>query len=268
MIVYVPDESGSGGVFYDATDKSLSVRANPPMGLGGREALVLDPARPRFESIPACGPDSSRLQVERKVRLVADGRASVSESVELTGYYASSLRTHLKSLEAAQRKGWAQQALAGWLAGSELQSFSAREIKDNEKALALDLVYALPHACERDGSALRCASGPTWERHYLEVEPVNSRRTPFAIEYPLQVTSRTSFEAPEGWKVGSGGAPAHGEDAFGTWSTGSARSGGGLVVSFDAALKRGEFAAERYGAYRELLEQALRSIAQPVRAER
>jgi transglutaminase-like putative cysteine protease/tetratricopeptide (TPR) repeat protein len=273
MIVFVPDERG-GGVFYDGTDKSLDVRVHPPLGLSERRALVLDPERPRFESIPGYAPDSSRVRVDRRARLTAEGRLGVSESVEFTGYYASALRSHLKSLEVAKREQWAQGTLAGWISGLELRSFAAREVNDAEKPLALDVEYALPLACAPDAAGWRCTPPLTWERHYLEVEPSTSRLTPFAIEYPLQFTSRTTFEIPPGWALESrpphtrgGTEPRRADDVFAAWSTAITTSAGMVTVSFDAAMKRGEFAADRYRAFRHLLDEGLRSASQPVRAE-
>jgi hypothetical protein len=241
---------------------------HPPLGLSARRVLVLDPASPRFEAVPAYAPDSSTVRVERRARLGVDGRVDVIESMEVTGYYGSSLRSRLKSLEAAKHKDWAQQELAHWLSGSELASFEAREVGDADKPLVLELKYTLPVGCTPEQQSWRCTPGLTWEREYLEVDPVASRRTPFTIEYPLRLSSRTTLEAPAGWALEpAAGAAARSDDAFAAWSTQVVRSGGAVVVTFEATLKRGEFPAERYAAFRGLLDSALRSIRSAVRAD-
>ena len=50
MIVYAGGHRG--GHFFDLTDKNHDLASLPPMGLGGVQALLLDPAAPRFVASP------------------------------------------------------------------------------------------------------------------------------------------------------------------------------------------------------------------------
>jgi transglutaminase-like putative cysteine protease len=269
MVVFVPGEGGAPGVFYDGTDKSASAALNPPLGLAGRDGLVLDPAGPHFESVAAYATESSRVNVERRMRVAADGSATVAESVSLAGYYASFLRSHLKTQDPSKHKEWAQEALASVLHGARLASFTAHDVKDNDKPLTLEMEYALPGLCTNEAGGWRCAPAVSWERHYLALDAVTGRRSPFAIEYPLHVTSRTETSGPAGWKLDSTVKEGtRGEEACSDWRATVAVAGDSVTTTFDGRLKRGEFPADRYGPCEALIERGLRASAPALRLER
>ena len=265
MIVFVPDPQGAAGRFYDPTDQWLSMRQSPPLALASAEALVLDPAAPRIERLGPYAPESSTVRVTRRVRIDRDRGLAVTESLELTGYHAASLRDYLVTLDARRQRQWVQGVLAEVGRGAHLDAFAAKDVRAAEPPLVLELSYRLPERCSAEGPALRCALPASWEGYYLGVTPVPERRTPFEIEYPLRLTSRTTVEGSPGCsglelEILPPAAPSE----FLRWTTTHALERGAATLRLEATLATGTFPAARYRDYFRQSERAIRSAGRSV----
>ncbi len=265
MIVAVPEPGGGAPHFYDPTDKWLSVRVSPPVALAGAQALILDPARPRLERLGAYAPDSGTLQLERTVRIESDRTLVVEETLALGGYEASSLRAHLTTLDARRQKQWAQSVLGAVGRGAQLDRFEVLELRDAERALVVELTYRLPERCSAEAGVLRCTLPASWEAYYLGVSAVAERRTPFEIEYPLRLSSRTVVRGSTGCAgLALEGLPSGATSDFLKWASKPAPERGSATLGFDATLAPGTFEAARYGDYFRQSEQAIRSVSRSV----
>jgi hypothetical protein len=264
MIVWVPGAEGAPGRFYDPTDKWLSVRVSPPVALASAEALVLDPAQPRLERLPPYPQDSGPVQVTRAVRIDPDRGLAVTETLELGGYYAASLRGHLSTLDTRRQRQWAQGVVAEVGRGAQLDSFEARDVREAERPLVVKLAYRLPERCSAEGASLRCALPSSWEGYYLGVTPVPERHTPFTVEYPLHFVSRTTVQGP-GCADPELEARAPGaESGFLKWTSAPTKERGVATLALEATLVTGTFPAARYGDYFRESEQVIRSVGRSV----
>jgi len=126
----------------------------------------------------------------------------------------------------------------------ELEEARIEHLDDLSKPLVLRLRYRLKGAL-----------------HALEGHLVG--RTPFALEMPLEMTTRTEIAVPDGFEVTvdvASGASAPGRQV--TWSARQEKSGKVVKVSFDCRRAAGRYPAEEYQTYRETLE-AARAGAEP-----
>jgi tetratricopeptide (TPR) repeat protein len=264
VIVRVGEGSSREARFFDPTDKGLSLTLTPPLALARQLALVLDPAHPRLERLPAYGPDSSTLTVSRDVRISNEGTLTVDEKVELGGYYAASLREYLVTLEAARRKEWAQRVLAATEPATVLRTLKMIQLDDPDRPLGLHLSYDLSQHCRKEGRTLRCGTPAPWETRYLEVEPVSDRRTPFEIRYPLRVRAQTTVHPSGRGSLEAGPSASGGQSDLAAWSLTPAENGSSVTLEFDCYEHEGKHPARRYAEYAETLSRALGSVTHGV----
>jgi hypothetical protein len=100
MVVFLP--AFRNGFFIDCTDKGSDLGQAVPLGLAGKEALILDAVNPRFVTIPDYPEGSSLLQVRREVRITNGTDVAVHEVLRLKGYNGSTLRAYFKQLHPAK----------------------------------------------------------------------------------------------------------------------------------------------------------------------
>ena len=181
MIVYAPTEAG--GQFIDCTDKGSAIGLSTPLGLAGREALVLDERDPRFVQIPSYGTNSSQIRSVRNVALTNGVDAAVEETLSLTGVHASYLRSYLKSQLPAGRRAY----FAGLMLPlrGELDECNIENLDITAAPLVIRLRYVLHHPFH---TAEQQTSGPLpscFERQYFSAETIDQRSLPFEISTPL-----------------------------------------------------------------------------------
>jgi tetratricopeptide (TPR) repeat protein/transglutaminase-like putative cysteine protease len=199
MIVFASDYKG--GHFFDLTDKNHDVAALPPLGLGGRTALLLDPARPRLVPLPEYPDDSSKIRSERTIE--PSGRNLVVEEVlTFEGYYGAWLRSALKAGDAAERRERIQRYLES---GGRvlLEDLSAENLTEPKNPFVLRVRYRMEGALHEADEKLIGNVPAIWERTMLEIVSTEARRTPYRVEYPLLFESEIQIEAPAGYLIAS-----------------------------------------------------------------
>ena len=243
MIVYASGHRG--GHFFDLTDKNHNVASLPPMGLGGVEALLLDPAAPRFVRLPEYPEDGNRLVSHRKLEVDGSRDLVVDETLTLHGYYAAWLRSALKSSDSATQKRQIQSYMRAE-ANAVVQSLSAENLADPRKPLVLHVRYRLPGALYEADQTLVGKVPAIWERTFLDVTPSEERLTPFRIEYPVRVESEVTVTVPEGYRVTSAPKDVQTMSARVEWEVSTTQSGPSLVLRSRSWRPSGRGSAEEF----------------------
>jgi tetratricopeptide (TPR) repeat protein/NADH:ubiquinone oxidoreductase subunit 6 (subunit J) len=263
MIVYVPDEKG--GRFIDTTDKGLDPSALVPYGLGGRVALVLDPAHPHLATIPPFGDDASSAQVDRAVEVLPDRTLGVRETVTLKGLVASAMRDHLKGMDPAKHTDWAQSLASRYLKSAKVKSFNAAGLYDTSKPLTLEMVLEIKDGARKADNDLVIRLPDDWERNYLAVEQMK-REESFEIFVPFVFQSTTSVALPPGHGMAPITlAPDKGEGPGGRWQASLSSKPGACILKMTCKLTLGTFGAEQYPPFYNLMEEAIVSVAREIR---
>ncbi len=108
-IVFLPNESGEGGRYLDATSPESRLGPLPAMDSGGLAILVADGASPQL--VDSAAPSDHSVSTQWTLKLAADGSGTLSAKETHTGDLAFRLRTHLK--EQDTRAQWVENNLVG-----------------------------------------------------------------------------------------------------------------------------------------------------------
>ncbi len=264
VLVYVP--GFGGGKCFDCTEKDADLISIPaPVDLGGEKVFVLDNSQPRFIDLPDYGLKSSRLAVNRTVRVVNQADASVEETVTVTGYHAAFLRGMFKGVAVADRAATLQTEIAPLGGGMQVQSLAIEHLADRNQPLVFKAVYLVRGRFQAADDALVGQIPALWEQMYLEVPPVRTRRTPFEVEYPLEFSSTVEFIAPKGFAIEPpASADNRNESVFAVWKIHTTPNRQGLKAQYELQLNSGRYPASDYSRYSEDFSRANAALSQSV----
>jgi hypothetical protein len=261
MIVYVPEKGG--GRFVDCTDKGTDPAHAIPLGLAGREALILDAQNPHFARIPSYPEDASGIDVQRHLRLVEMADVVAEETLTLTGVHAAYLRNFLLSIPPASRRMWLQRQMG--MADVELSDFKAEPLDVPSAPLRLGCTYTVKKQFHRSNDRLAGVLRAGFERSYLTADPVDHRVTPFEKTVPLSVRITVSIDVPDGFRAEQPVNQAPPLDSRFMGSLGRVRlEGSRLILEFECRQHTGKFDASEYAAYRETMALALSVLEREV----
>ena len=264
MLVYVP--GFRGGKCFDCTEKDadlISIAA--PVDLGGEKVLVLDEQDPRFIDLPDYGSKSSRLVVNRTVRVANQTDASVDETVTVDGYHAAFLRGMFKGVSVADRAATLQKEISPLGGGMQVQSLEIENLNAHNKPLVFKAAYLVKGRFQAADETLVGRIPALWEQMYLDVPPVRNRRTPFEVEYPLEFSSNVEFVVPQGFAVQTPvSADGRNESSFAQWKVHTVSNRQGLKTQYNLQLNAGRYTASDYGRYSEDLSRAIAALSQNV----
>jgi len=248
MVVYCADCPGAR--FIDTTDKYVSYRTSGPRSIGGRHALVLDPAAPRMEQVPRAADEEFAVEVDREIRVADDGALDVTEEVVLHRHLAATVRSILMTVDSASWKDSVYREIL-----SDRHQVSMLEL-DVESAEALDAPlrmrtrYRVDDAMTRSEGMAWGRLPSSWERLFLEVDPVESRKSQFEIVEPLRIETRVKIVSPADHRVRMLDASRHaGRSKFMTWAVAEDVGDGSVVLEFTAHRLRGQFTPQEYEVF-------------------
>lgn len=254
MLVYLP--AGKGGTFFDCTGKSGDLRVSPPSGLATRQALILDPDRPRLETIPDYPAGSSTVIAERALTFPNETDLDVRENVTFTGYSASGMRNALQSVEAANRNRWLLQTMTRELPALDLRDAQIENVDDPQAPLRLKLHYVVPRRFQNASGQLIGQLPSVWERWFLGGDPVEKRQTPFKVWMPVNFESRVTLTPPPGWQA-TAIRESKLDRPFCTGSVSSQMAARKLQIDSRVTQRAGQFSAGEYRAYLDATGSAL-----------
>lgn len=251
MIVCVPDPAGGPPRFLDATDEDSPPDLPVPAGLGGRQALVLDPAGARLVQIAPFPPGWSAVALRRSAQADAQGGLVLQDELRLTGRAAGELRGFLRQEPLAQAAVRLQRELLGLGAPVRV---SAVEVEGLDELAAPLIVRARLIPRERlraqDGAWVGRLPCPL-ARWWLERERA-PRSSPLVLGEPLVLRVETSLSGPGGPAALPASDPA---ETAGRWL--SLRSQGDAVR---IELAGGEVVAGDVPALLEEIDRALERL--------
>ena len=261
MIVYVP-EPGIG-VFVDCTDKGADAAHTVPLGLAGRDALILDSENPHFETIPAYPENASGIEVQRNLRLVDKTDIVVEETMTLTGIHAAYLRNFLLQIPPTTRRTVLQRQMG--MTDVELSSLEAEPLEIPDSPLRLRCTYTYKNQFHRSRDQLTGILRAGFERPYLMAEQADNRLTPFETTIPLSVHCTVTFDVPDGFRAEQPIALKPQFDSRFAASNGQVRLvGHKLQLEFQWRLPTGKHKASEYAAYRDSMVLALSQLEREV----
>jgi len=261
MVVYMP--TFQNGFFIDCTDKGSDLAQEVPLGLAGKEALILDAANPRFVTIPDYPDGSGALISRREVWITNETDVVVHEVLSLRGCTGSALRTYFKELQPTARRNYVDLQLNRQSA--ETTGFKLQNLEDTQAPLVLDLDYVLKRQFHLAGNQLVGKLPDVWEQLYMSADPVEHRVTPFELSFPIDVESVITLVTPEGYREPVlGDFRQNVQMPFATSQSEAQKEGSKLKIDYRLQRRSGKFTAADYGPYRENMVKALGPLEQSV----
>ena len=195
MIVYLPEING--GVFIDTTDKDSSLDfLNPPQGMQGYHALVLEKNHSKLIQIPESTPDNNTINIQRTVDK-ENNKYIYQETATITGSYASSFRNYLKSIEIDELESRILKWVNNYYSDLVLTEFKYHNLYENNQPLTLEFSFF-------QNSEYASIKLPIFiERYALEFTPSPKRHWDFELKDTFKITSITKVLNTNNLKIAS-----------------------------------------------------------------
>ncbi len=200
MIVHIPSFSKNLDGYLDATEKMAAFRRSP-LGLEGRNALIVDGNNSRLVTLPILDSIAEhRVEVYHSVQIDRFLMATQKDSIVLTGKIAAGFREQLVHWNNNTKN----QKLLSWLAES-YPNFSEEkfEILNGDKP---DEPLILQFRCKRkflmQSNNQAFEYFPNLELSFLRYPKSKNRKSPFYFPHAVQIHSQWIYRIPQGfqWK--------------------------------------------------------------------
>ena len=266
VIVFVPIRGKNR--FIDTTAKDADATGPVPIELVGKEALILDAANPRIETIVAPADLANGIETQRTIRC-KEPTLEISERVVFVGHPAASLRSALKSVEPPQRLAWLQRLIDDRNGGQLVQTFSVEGLDDPASPLILTATYTVARGFEVDGATALVRPACFWEPYFAGAPHLTNRRTPFEVFEPFKVSTTVVLEIPPGWIADPTALrESNGKCPGAAWSRTVKQKENQLTVTVALILSPTKQPAEAYTEYQRTIEGALEGLMQPLKLKR
>jgi tetratricopeptide (TPR) repeat protein len=217
MIVYIPGYRG--GQFADVTVKGIDMRLSVPYGLAGKQALVLDPGKPVFRTLPGYDFRSNRVIVDKTQELSDGTDLRIREKVMFYGYYAGGMRDDLRNITAAEYKNYFQNFLSRLARGIIIKDVAIDNLSDTSGPLTLSIEYTVKSTARAADSTAGVKNTLLWEKLLLAIEHCDSRLSPFSVSIPVMFESIERLKKQPGSLLDSPiPADIKGKNKFGEWN--------------------------------------------------
>ncbi|MEO5716581.1 MAG: tetratricopeptide repeat protein [Luteolibacter sp.] len=194
MIVHVPGHTPSPWI--DLTDKYSPPGDYTPMSLAGHSVLVLEAGGSRLMTVPQLPEISGTGRSVRKVRIAADGVATVEESLTLTGSLAAWMRATFGSGSPRDFPKIIQQYMTGVTA---VTTCEVPDMNDPRVPLNLRLVYTMSSVLKPSADGSRNSQAPScWESVCLFIKTLPDRHHPWQLYQGIGWESDVTVFPPAG----------------------------------------------------------------------
>lgn len=259
MIVYVPNDQQ--GWYLDTTGKNVAFNEAAPVGLANTYALVLDEKKTALLKIPAYSQKSNIFRYLQRITIEDDKMMKVAQTLTLSSYASSWLRSKFKSMNKSEYTAWMQKLLSRYYNDIEVKSIAVKDLDDNAKDLVVNVTFHIKGLVHQIEENMLVNLPGFWERYYLSVGSLSHRLTPFELSYPFIFQNKTQLKLPKNYHViFMENASQHEKTGFGDWATKTKTKAGLLTLEFKYQQTPGLYKADEYDAYAQWLNKAVESV--------
>ncbi len=264
-IIYLPDETGDGGRFLDATSPQSRMGTLPAMD-GGAMALVVE-ATPKIIETPIGSADDHGEAVSWTITLQGDGSGTITAEETHVGDAGFQLRTHLRQPDT--RASWVEQNL---LLGRVSSVTLAPDVSFEQTGRGAKVGYRATSRtlARREGDDLVLTLAPSTPITTV-LAPLAKRTLPVELPpgiAPWHRRMHIDVVAPEGMHF----APPPPDVAVGAGDYGAttvtltvAENGRRATIERSIALKRARVPVADYPAWRRFLQQTDAALRRSLR---
>ena len=248
--------------FIDPTDKFLEpVPGSAPLGLAGRQALVLNPSRPHLASTPdAMAPSAGTLE---RLVTVTDGKdLHITDQLSLSGPAAATLRAQLATIAPGEQLPTVRRLLGLDRLREQLLEVSFTALRDSSLPLKAKLVWQSRNAIQSSPQGMQFAL-PTPIVDYLLFPAAltdEAATGTISLSAPIQLHTTVTVQPPAGFTPQ---APRlellRGSQPLGEWEC----STSGATMAWSARLFSGQWSGDQAAAGARFPAEALQPLRQP-----
>jgi tetratricopeptide (TPR) repeat protein len=255
MVVYIP--SRAGNPFLDCTAKGFDLSA-VSYGLAGREALILDTSRPRFEKIPPYPTNASLIILTRLVEITNQTDALVWERLEFRGVHAGWFREYFRTLPVGSRREYVANQFAG--TSGELRDFQVEGIDEDHAPMIVYFKYLAHGQFQLVENEIAGNPPLNFERAFLLDQVVEKRTTPFEVSIPLIVNGSITVRIPANFRSKTAVAAQAFENPFVSCRISSATDDTGWRLDYRVYEPANRYAPEQYPAHNAAMQEAVNTL--------
>jgi hypothetical protein len=198
------------------------------------------------------------------VSIQPNGDIRVNETIEMRGYTAANARRMLKEYQNQDYSMWGNALFAAYARNTELEKIEVRSLSKNDAPLIIQMRYVQKDVVHhvKDNCAIRLPD--VWLRHFLGVNSINGRKTPFQLRVPFQMKSITWIDVLEGQIADMENHAEHSSSSYTEWNSTLVQEEGRIGLSLDVTLKPGIHPPESYSAYKADIEKALSTMTRSI----
>ena len=254
MVVYVP--AAGANPFLDCTAKSFALPALP-YGLGGRDALILDPDHPYFQKIPGYPTNASLIIVNRSITITNETDALVTETLTFTGVHAGSFREYFRALSADRRRAYVVSEFVGPL--GELEKFKIEGLDEPHAPFIIRFDYLARRQFHRFEDEIAGNLPWNFEHAFLLDQSLEKRTTPFEIPVPQTIDGSITVHGPENFNAKTNAAQ-YLQNQFLTCRISATNNDAGWHLDYHLYEPANRFAPELYPAHNLAMQQAVNAL--------
>lgn len=236
-----------GGALWLSGDARLLAPGQVSELAQGGVGLVLDPAQPRFVTIPTAPPEAMGNAVAIEAALDGDGNLAGKMRFELRGVAAAGYKDRLLGVEAPQRKMIFQTLLANFFLGFQLEEMTLPDLEAPGTPLVVDTTFRTP-SFARAGNGKMEVPGPYPLSHLRKSFCRERDRTvPLRIAAWQETRTEATIRIPDGWRVAKLPDDALLQGSIGRLSITWRREGDVVRVRHELEMGPQVLAPQRYG---------------------
>lgn len=251
--------------FLDATKKGQEALL-PDLGLAGSYGLVVQENASRIAQIPPIV-EAVDVRINRMHLLGQDGKTmSVSETAEFSRAAADKYRDVIYHVSRRDIDEWLEMMLSYRNVDVDLLQSDMGDLFDLSSGMTVNLSYDLYDYNAIAEGWVTNAFG--WEGMYLNFKGNSSRKLPFEIKDPIQLTTTSRFKASDGWSLKKQAIKDSADTVWCEWEFSIEDIGDSIEMTASISLQPGIYPASDYTEFRRAIGQFLAHLHTPIQVQR
>ncbi|MCI0658719.1 MAG: hypothetical protein L0170_16830 [Acidobacteria bacterium] len=260
FIVFAPDIALPGnapGLWLDATAEHTELGTIPASDQGV-EAMVIDEGKAEFMKVPVSTPASNLRTLKRRIEILADGTARITDDATAHGYFAEQFRQVLSGYDENEQKDLVYRSVTQEFPGATKLDFSFTGM-----SLSGDPPRDLEHY---EVDRFVKTSGKTWTislnvldsiDQSVSISPAADRTSDFEAQVPLTLQEITEVRLPEGRTFTEWPNPVRLECPYASYRLDFSMKGRTLKIHAVFVLKNNHVPLADYAEFASLIRRGL-----------
>ncbi|MHB1846268.1 MAG: DUF3857 domain-containing protein [Deltaproteobacteria bacterium] len=259
-ILYVPALDR----FFDATARFHGSTELPADDQGASALVVEAGGKSRLVTVPFKAASANGTSSESTLSFSPDGAATLVGTALVQGTDAADYRRSYQS--SSGREALFEQGFSRQYPGLAVKRLEFDGLNDLEKPVRVSYALSVPHLAERDGARWRFSPFGAAPSYAESFAPLSSRHFPLSLPPPWTVEFHYRLLAPAGYRFAPPPKDVHDAAPFGSFEQRASLAPDGQTLELRGrlAIDAAEIAPADYPAFRALLEEADRAMAQPL----